>query len=171
MKTITVYADNSDHKLTQAEWCCFVNAIHGKIVRGFCRQDDRMIFHGASSSGSYRLNAAWVFECCDDSAVAIRDELISVARDYRTVTWIDGQVETIPSTERTSELKHHIHWVVMPGQEADKYSIDARKEPEGEYMTPLRTIECPNERFLIAECHEGVRYFKQLKSAEETVVR
>lgn len=74
-KTVTVQIGNTDNKLSQEDWSCYVDGVD-ECVRSYCSS---IHFFGAPPNYSKWQNAAWVFEC-DEVKLGLLRETLSVER-------------------------------------------------------------------------------------------
>lgn len=85
-RTVTVIIGNSDDKLTQLEWCSFVNHVGGEINM----HAEGIHFHGSSPATAAWQNAAWCFDVSGQRIDRLRDGLAKARERFRqdSIAWL-----------------------------------------------------------------------------------
>lgn len=93
MNTACILIGNSDNKLSQMLWACFIDRVQETLGR-FSKQ---MHFRGYSSGDSCYQNACWVLTIDPNQIQAIKDVLLPIKEEYiqDSIAFIAGNVEFI----------------------------------------------------------------------------
>lgn len=88
VKTVTIQIGNSDDRLSQAEWSEFVHQVSEAVARHAAR----IHFAGFSPAAAKWQNAAFVIECDDSAALAIKSAVVGIRMLFKQfgVAWTEG---------------------------------------------------------------------------------
>lgn len=89
MKTVVIIAGNSDNKLTQREWCNFVNTLSKAIAIDATGTE----FNGGPCTAAPFQNYCWVIGIDDLAAAHLRTEIRLIRENFGqdAVAWIEGK--------------------------------------------------------------------------------
>ena len=101
MKTITLQIGNTDNKLTQQEWSCFVISVDNYLNVSM-RPYIKIHFSGGSNNSSPYQNFCWVFEInyeIEDYVLdTIKKQISNYAKEeYKqdSIAWTEGVTEFV----------------------------------------------------------------------------
>lgn len=103
-KTITILIGNSDNKLSQADWCRFINDISQEV--GFNTELGEIHFAGGSAANVSWQNYAFVFNLSDSKVTksgitlmgaSLKERVSAIGKVYKqdNVAWVEGDTQLI----------------------------------------------------------------------------